>query len=68
VTDAQPGVEAKAPIQEGTEEGRTMTQRRLLVIIFVVLLLLAILACQSSTALMTDDQIMNHVVKATPWP
>ena len=45
-----------------------MTQRHLTIIIFVVLILVAMLACQSSTALMTDDEIMNHVVQATPWP
>lgn len=45
-----------------------MTQRRLAVITFVILILFAMLACQSSTALMTDDQIMKHVVQATPWP
>jgi hypothetical protein len=45
-----------------------MTQRRLAIIIFVVLILVAMLACQSSTAFMTDDEIMNHVVQSTPWP
>jgi hypothetical protein len=45
-----------------------MTQRRLAIITFVVLILFAMLACQSSTALMTDNQLIDHVVRATPWP
>ncbi|MFC2036919.1 hypothetical protein ACFLYD_02965 [Chloroflexota bacterium] len=45
-----------------------MNQRRVVLIICVVLLLFTFLACKSSTALMTNDQIMNHVVLATPWP
>jgi hypothetical protein len=56
------------PQQEHLKRGETMTQRRLAIVVFVVLILVVMLACQSSTALMTDAEIMNHVVHATPWP
>jgi hypothetical protein len=54
--------------EKGRQEGGVMAKRRAALLICVVLLLFTFLACKSSTALMTNDQIMNHVVLATPWP
>jgi len=45
-----------------------MTHRRLAIIVAVVMVLFVMLACQASTALMTGDEIMDHVVRLTPWP
>jgi len=45
-----------------------MPRNRALILCVAFALLLAMLACQMSTALMSDDQLMSHVIDMTPWP
>ena len=45
-----------------------MPRKQAVIILIALALLVAMTACRCSTALMSNDQLMSHVIEMTPWP